>query len=192
MNVTRAGSFFDATSQFLSSPINLAKDRRAQKGVSWPTCIFLPATAMMAPQSARVNGSTVFGGTVRMNAKRRLDAFFDAWATLLSEAMAENAWSASFGDASNENTMGALDVSGSKRRACVVAARRTSLRIAAAARWQRHWLLAQFCFMQGVAARRSQTQWCSYNFGVARVFCGGLNSQALPVPPTLIFANIIG
>ena len=141
-----------------------------------------------------MNGSTVFGGIVRMNAKRRLEAFFDAWATLLSEAMAENAWSASFGDASNENTMGALEVSGSKRRACVVAARRTSLRrrIAAAARWQRHGLLAQFCFMQGVAARRSQTQWCSYNFDeCTHTFCV-LNPQALPVPATVIFANIIG
>ena len=108
MNVTRAGSFFAETSQFLSSPMSLAKERRAQKGVSWPTCIFLPATAMIAPHNARVNGSTVFGGTVRMNANLREDAFFDAWATLLSEAMAENAWSASFGEASRLKTMGAL------------------------------------------------------------------------------------
>ena len=81
------------------------------------------------------------------------DHAFSAIASLSSVAHASK-------NASSENTMGALEVSGSKRRACVVAARRTSLRsgIAAAARWQRHWLLAQFCFMQGVAARRSQTQ----------------------------------
>ena len=56
---------------------------------------------MMAPQSARVNG-TVFGRTVRMKAKRRLEAFFDA-RYAAQRGMAENAWSASF-DASKENT----------------------------------------------------------------------------------------
>ena len=121
-----------------------------------------------------------------------LDAFFDAWATLLSEAMAENAWSASFGDASNENTMGALEVSGSKRSACVVAARRRmSLRIAAAARCSATGCSLSFVLCRALQ-RGSHTQRCSYNFGTARTaVLRGLNSQALPVPATLIFANII-